>query len=374
MSPYEPFELASLVYAKPIGANLVSNSQETAKKINSFFMNSHKIYNFNNATKDDFVEKKILPTQSFKPIESVLIVSNHIPDELGKAAENLTKLSVKVEAFGLGQQNYKRLSKPDIQKFDVVVTIGKTVQSAILARRPVYCYDRFGGPGYIRIDNFKTSLDFNYSGRCCRRKLEPKQLCDEIISGYNGARKDVNDLFDMGSELFNLKIFLNNLSKKKSALTNQTVDTQPIIEYAKLVRSLYFNSLQIQNGYKLSLEKPASLAPNFLFDGNVNLDLNQDLKLLYWGPDSYSEGALPNIQPNGEVGIWIKIQNLDKLNNPSLIINDNLMLVDLVVEGDLITATLPKELFDDSSVRLQLVSQYDRLAIPIGVIKKSLEL
>ena len=245
LSPYEPFELASLVFSKPLGANLVSNSQETAQQIRSFYANSPKIHNLNNATKDDFAEKEILETQTFKPIESVLIVSNHIPEEVIRAAENLMQLGVTVAAFGLGQENYSRLSKHDIQKFDVVLTIGKTVQNAILARRPVYCYDRFGGPGYIQRENFKTSLDFNFSGRCCGRKLDAKQLCDEIVSGYDDALKGVNDLFNLGSELFDLKRFLMNLSEQKSKLSVKELDTQPIIQQAELIRNLYINSLRL---------------------------------------------------------------------------------------------------------------------------------
>ena len=245
LSPFEPFELASLIYTKHLGANLVCNSKETLKKIESFYVETSKIYNFYNATTDDFLQKEPLTTDNSKEIGSVLIVSNHVPQELVIAADNLTKQGIRVAAFGRGQKNYKRLSKNDIQAFDAVVSIGKTVQNAILSRRPIYCYDQFGGPGYITSTNFQTALDFNFSGRCCYRKLTPNQLSDEIITSYDFALRGTNDLFNVGRELFNLKNFLAKLALKNTKLTTQSIDVNPIIENSKLIRREYIGKLQI---------------------------------------------------------------------------------------------------------------------------------
>ena len=98
LSPFEPFELASLVYTKPLGANIVGNSQETLRKINSFYSKPIKEYNLNNATTDNFVESKMFAGKNHKSISSVLIVSNHVPQELGKAVQILLQQGIRVEA------------------------------------------------------------------------------------------------------------------------------------------------------------------------------------------------------------------------------------------------------------------------------------
>ena len=94
------------------------------------------------------------------------------------------------------------------------------------------------------------------------------------------------------------------------------------------------------------------------------------LEVLNWGPESYSDRELPNQQPNGDVGIWMEIDNVDKLQSPCLVINDGLVITDLVIEANLVTALLPKELFNDSRIRVQLLSQPDELGLLIGEIKK----
>ena len=93
------------------------------------------------------------------------------------------------------------------------------------------------------------------------------------------------------------------------------------------------------------------------------------IELLKWGPDNYSEAELSNIQPSGDVGIWIQIKNASELTNPCLVIDECLVIRELVIEGELITALLPKRLFEGSSIHVQLISQYDEIAMKIGEIK-----
>ena len=92
-------------------------------------------------------------------------------------------------------------------------------------------------------------------------------------------------------------------------------------------------------------------------------------ELSNWGPDNYSDAELPNLQSSGDVGIWIQIENASELTNPCLVIDDCLVIRELVIEGELITALLPKKLFNGSSIRVQLISQYDGIAMQIGEIK-----
>ena len=241
LSPFESFELAPLSYTKRIGANIVANSKETLNRIKTFYDDSLIIHNLNNATTQHFVEIKNNKTNQLKSIKNILIVSNHIPNEVIEACQILEKKGLNIAAFGKGQKNYKRIVKEHIQQFDVIISIGKTVQYGILSRRPVYCYDRFGGPGYITQKNFQKALDYNFSGRCTNRKLNPKELSDEIINGYENAKNSVNENFNLSSDIFNLDLFVQKLSKVKTKLTTNSIDIAPVVETAKLIRNRYIS-------------------------------------------------------------------------------------------------------------------------------------
>lgn len=239
LSPYEPFELAALSYSHRIGANIIGNSLETIKKIESFFLDNVNIYNLNNATLPSFSVGNSGIDQNIVTPRSIMLVSNHIPTELHLAVEILQSKGLKVAKFGFGQKNYKRIGKDDIEKHDVIITIGKTAQYGILAKRPVYCYDRFGGPGYIVLENAQTALDYNFSGRCCNRKLSAEDISNEILSGFFRAAQNTELLYEKYKRCFDLREFVKFLSSKNTTLNTNSVDPYPIIETAKLIRRLY---------------------------------------------------------------------------------------------------------------------------------------
>ena len=241
LSPFESFELAALSYTKRIGANIVTNSTETLNKIKSFYNNLLSIHNLNNATTHQFVESKKYETNQVESIKNILIVSNHIPNEVIEACQILEKKGLIIAAFGKGQKNYMRIKKEHIKKFDVIISIGKTVQYGILSRRPVFCYDRFGGPGYITEKNFPKALEYNFSGRCSNRKLSAKDLSDEILNGYEKAKKSVNDVFDLSSNIFDLDLFIKKLSHVKTKLKTNQIDIFPVVETAKIIRNRYIS-------------------------------------------------------------------------------------------------------------------------------------
>lgn len=117
-----------------------------------------------------------------KNITKIAVISNHVPAEVIKSIALLKKTGVDVDL--IGAEHSSKLVTPNlIDKYDAVVTIGHTVQKALSRNRMVYCYDRFGGPGWITQDNIKTSLEYNFSGRCCNRRLSPEAIFKEIIKG-----------------------------------------------------------------------------------------------------------------------------------------------------------------------------------------------
>lgn len=122
----------------------------------------------------------------------------------------LKKLGIRVRYFGFkGVQ--KRLFPVDIQQVDAVITIGKTVQYAIKVGVPVYCYDHFGGPGWINSENFERAEMFNFSGRCCNLKKTPMVISDEIISGHRKAACDIMTIRDNIKEKYSLEKFITRI-------------------------------------------------------------------------------------------------------------------------------------------------------------------
>jgi len=243
LSPYEPFELAALAFTRDIGANIVANSAETSTRIKELLKHETYIYNLNNAAPEIFFEQNKNVKKQFRP-KKICVVSNHIPRELSVALKQLRKEGLTITEFGMKQKNYRRISKEDIQDHDVIISIGKTVQYGILSRRPVFCYDRFGGPGYITSTNVCNALSYNFSGRCCNRILTPEDLKKEILTGFEACHAEVNYLAELYKHKFSLEEFIEKLLTKNTILKANVVEIGPIAEMAKLIRKHHISSLK----------------------------------------------------------------------------------------------------------------------------------
>lgn len=133
---------------------------------------------------------------SARPLSSLLVVSNHLPIELIDAIHILrTEKNIEVTVVGLEQvginSSPSRVDAHIVENHDAVITIGKTVQYGLAANRPAYCYDYFGGPGWITEENFDRALHYNFSGRGFSKK-DAYDIVDEIIQGFSNARDFVS--------------------------------------------------------------------------------------------------------------------------------------------------------------------------------------
>lgn len=118
-------------------------------------------------------------------LSNLLIVSNHLPQEIQCAIEILQSQGVSVRWYGKeGHFAEHRITHQELEWADAVVSIGKTVSYAIRAEKRTYVYDIFGGPGWLNENNIHSASKFNFSGRCCYRKLSTKEIVKEITEGY----------------------------------------------------------------------------------------------------------------------------------------------------------------------------------------------
>lgn len=157
-----------------------------------------------------------LGTRPAETLESVLIVSSHVPSELVEAAELLRQNGVDVTFVGQDQGPRvgaapQRVTPELLSEHDCVVTIGKTVQYGLCAGVPVYCYDYFGGPGWLSEDNFALAMHNNFSGRGFASKSS-EVIADEILSSYAVARDFASQKREGARSLFGYRRVLDVLS------------------------------------------------------------------------------------------------------------------------------------------------------------------
>ena len=160
------------------------NSIETKEKQREYYTDKVPTLYFPNPAPVNF--SKIKKVYNDK-LEKVLIVSNHPPQELLEAKRLLGDRGVRVDSFGELSENYSLITPEIISEYDVVITIGKTVQYCLVAGVPVYIYDHFGGGGYLNEDNLEEVASRNFSGRDREIKKEAHQIVQDLIDEYGGS-------------------------------------------------------------------------------------------------------------------------------------------------------------------------------------------
>jgi glycosyltransferase involved in cell wall biosynthesis len=142
-------------------------------------------------------------------LESVCIVSNHAPDEVLELVGLLEARGIDVDIIGI-QGTPERVTPEVLGRYSAVITIGKTVQYCLAGGVPVYCYDRFSGPGWITPAVVAQASERNFSGRCTPVKKSASQIVDELIIGYRSVLEQSEVLKNIANERYSLK---NNVAK-----------------------------------------------------------------------------------------------------------------------------------------------------------------
>ena len=156
---------------------------------------SEEAYEANKSRLSDDVPFFILPNvadESFfverehrAELKHAAVISNHVPRELKEAA-SISGSPVQLDYYGLETEAVP--VTPDLLcRYDVVITIGRTAQLCFASTTPLYCYDRFGGPGYLEPEEFEEAKRTNYSGRSNPKKLSAEELVEDLIRGYPDA-------------------------------------------------------------------------------------------------------------------------------------------------------------------------------------------
>lgn len=181
-------------------------SEEVHDKVSSFYENKPRWDFFRNPVPMSFL--KNIHYKSRK-LRKILIVSNHPPKEILEAKNKLKAMGYSVDTLGEAQDFYELISAELIEDYNLVLTIGKTVQYCLVLGVPVFIYDCYGGYGYLNKENYNFALNYNFSGRC-GRKMSSDEIVNNILSNFNQANLYYKNNFEKFKEEFSME---NNFNK-----------------------------------------------------------------------------------------------------------------------------------------------------------------
>lgn len=208
------------------------------------------------------------------------IISNHPPVEVLRMAEILQADAVQVIHIGTGG-NQILMSPSLLLNLDAVITVGKTVPYCFSQKVPVYCYDHFGGPGWLNEDNFELASQNNFSGRGFSKKT-PEIIAREIVEGYQESIRRLEAFKTHAANFYNLRENLQLLlgrhrisAPKQSALTDDIQTSKQHAQYIRLAKTLRVREAEliardkeisrVKSTLSWRLTAPFRMAYNFLF-------------------------------------------------------------------------------------------------------------
>lgn len=216
LSPYEPLESPPLSIDK---VNIVlANSYETKEVLINMGIENSSIEIFPNPVSDafftDFTKDKF-------SLKKLAIVSNHIPTEVKDTIPLLQNHGIEVKIFGI-EGEFKLITPDVLKEFDAVITIGRTVQYCLAMSIPVYCYDRFGGPGWIKESNIQTASEFNFSGRCVNHIKISSDISYDILNGFEEMKFEMEFYRNYARERYLLNTLIGNVLSKLVLIQDKT--------------------------------------------------------------------------------------------------------------------------------------------------------
>ena len=196
----------------------------------------NKIYVFENPIPDEFAKYKLSRTLPVDCPQKIAVVSNHVPAELKQLPKYLPD-SVEVTYYGTGSDHYVEMKPPVLAEYDVVITIGKTIQYAMGLGICAYEYDWNGGCGYITPLNMDVEAKQNFSGNLTRRKISAEAMAAELLTAYAQCRSQLEVLKNMACARFLLSNSVYRLL--------QRIDKAPVFDKAKMASSVYDAALDM---------------------------------------------------------------------------------------------------------------------------------
>ena len=214
MSPFEPLEATYFPEIEStLASSILSNSWETLEAISSLGIGKQRIEVFGNPAPSEFRDGARLR----KNLHNVLFVTNHPPQEILELMEMLVNEGFTIKHLGMGSRlaTNQKISKGDINWADAIVTIGKSVQYAILNKLPIYIYDIHGGEGWLDSpEKMELSARTNFTGRPKCRKLNSGEIYSELLNGFEKASASACNVNEVITNKFDLTHKMTEVLRK----------------------------------------------------------------------------------------------------------------------------------------------------------------
>ena len=181
LSPTTPLEAPGPWVEASLADVILANSPETQARLASHGPPFDGARLWPNPAPADFAGP--LPPA---PAPALLAVANFRVPELDAALAQLVNEGIPVQRIGR-QHRHARLRPEDLAPVQGVVSIGKTVQYALRAGRPVYCYGPHGGPGWLTADSYAAARAANFSGRSHPHRKTAEHIARELRAGPPGG-------------------------------------------------------------------------------------------------------------------------------------------------------------------------------------------
>ncbi|MFE4105228.1 hypothetical protein [Almyronema epifaneia] len=280
LSPYEPLE--SIQIFDNLASTIVCNSYETKKKLETYLSedSTNKLHVFPNSVPSSWFRFFDSQKTLSKTIQKIAIVTNHPPQELLDFQKYAVSQNYTVEI--IGAQHKFALVTPELLSFyDVIISIGRTVQHCMAIGIPVYCYDHFGGPGWITPENLKNAEFFNYSGRCCKTIRNHYEILDDLCNGYGAALRTVPYLQTYARDFYSFDKNFDWVCKEIGVENNLSESAVKSVELPDEIRIKvgFLSQLYIRVLYE-SNELVAQLSKSQLEFQQANIELNNLKHLL----------------------------------------------------------------------------------------------
>lgn len=167
----------------------------------------------------------------------VAVVSNHEVEELTSLKDIAP---FKIDYYGTPYSNAVLITPEILLNYDVVISIGKTIQYCMGLGIPVFEYDHFGGCGYITLENFREEGKTNFSGRGSRRKLDAGLLLDELVKDYPLACAQAPGLRKIALQIYGIDKIIE---KQLMALNSKNIPRPKLNVEAKLFCNAAFAAM-----------------------------------------------------------------------------------------------------------------------------------
>lgn len=203
-----------------------------------------KLVNYYNIPRDKIsVLKNIVPLSYFtqhktynKSVKKIVIVSNHLPQELLDSIPLFREKGIECNIIGRNF-NYIPVCPQVLSQYDVIITIGKTVQYSLALGIPCYNYDYWGGVGYITENNLKREEYYNFSGRPHKTKKTSIEIVSEIIDEYNTAFKSSRQLKDIAEKKYGISSQIDPIIDHVLSSPKKEINLK---EYSIIIDQYYF--------------------------------------------------------------------------------------------------------------------------------------